>query len=87
METKNAIGLLNHHIETWKGKFPPAHFEACKIAIQALEKQVPMKLECRGQRQIGELFYYTCPACGRIYWRKETADNYCGSCGQKLNWG
>lgn len=43
MEDKKAIGLLKHHINTWEGKFSPAHFEACEIAIQALEKQEEYK--------------------------------------------
>lgn len=39
MTPETAAGLLKHHINTWKGKFPPAHFEACELAIEALEKQ------------------------------------------------
>ena len=36
MDNKQAAGLLKHHIKAWEGKFPSAHFEACKVAIKAL---------------------------------------------------
>lgn len=80
MTSQKATDLLKHHIETWKGKFPPAHFQACNIAIKALKKQVSKPTE----RQSNGPYYGKCPTCGRIYWEKGHIDNYCGSCGQRL---
>ena len=83
MDVKQAIGLLKHHIEAWEGKFPPAHFEACEAAIQALEKQVPKKA----------IYYpnnimFECPSCGGdiVFDNEKEEHQYCLMCGQKLDW-
>lgn len=55
--------------------------EACALAISALNKQVPREPE-------PEEKYYgngKCPACGVMFVDKLT--NYCGNCGQALDWG
>jgi len=40
MNKQEAIKALKHHINTWKGKFPSPHFEACETAIKCMEKQL-----------------------------------------------
>ena len=52
------------------------HIKSIEMAIQALEKQIPKKLESWGACQC-------CPSCKvvHIYF-----DNYCSNCGQKILW-
>lgn len=58
-------------------------------AIEALEKQIPIKM--KGMRAVNDFSgrYYTCigtcPICGEenIY----RNSNYCHKCGQALDWG
>lgn len=57
-------------------------YQALKLAIEALEKQMPKKAEHRLQDGIAE--HWACPTCSRIHWYKEYIEDYCGSCGQKL---
>lgn len=52
--------------------------EAVKIAVDAIEKQIPQK----AHRIEDEFIDYTCPACGNPY----ISENYCGYCGQRLKW-
>ena len=84
MDVKQAIGLLKHHIGAWEGKFPPAHFEACEAAIQALEKQIPKEvlIETIKGETLEKFLVYYCPICGC-----EVDYNYCQECWQKLDWG
>ena len=76
MKPEKAIGMLIHHEKTWKGKFPSPHFEACEVAIEALEKQIPKKV-------IG----YECPNCGECTdFNGVNKFDYCAECGQRLDW-
>lgn len=55
--------------------------EALDFAIEAMEKQIPMKFEC---------FDATwCPSCGEEVFglTQDNSLNYCPYCGQKLDWG
>lgn len=86
MTPKEAIELLHpnttkeaiRRIEENGGDAVKAIEEACVIACEALEKQVPEKVEVIE----GEDFH--CPRCGDI---KIYDDEYCTDCGQKLKWG
>lgn len=54
--------------------------EACRMGMQALEKQIPKKT-------LPEDKWYgngKCPRCNAVFLDKLT--NYCGNCGQKLLW-
>lgn len=51
---------------------------AMKLAVEALEKQIPRKLPVDNE-------LYHCPGCGE----KDAimqGDNYCFNCGQALDW-
>lgn len=66
--------------------------EASKIAIQAIEKQIPKKPEYEADGYAdGELVYdyAKCPICGHDfeYGINDWGCEYCSDCGQKLNWG
>ena len=59
--------------------------ESLKLAINALEKQIPMKV-------VEERNIYLCPNCGSSA-ETDCGDdmldyrlNYCDNCGQKLDW-
>lgn len=59
--------------------------KAYGMAIQALEKQIPMK-----PTEINdECGYFECPACGDLIYAEGARfeeHKYCLSCGQKLDW-
>ena len=61
------------------------HIESVKVAIQALEKQLPNKV-------VMEKNIYLCPECGANA-ETDCGDdmldyrlNFCDNCGQKLDW-
>ena len=65
--------------------------EAKKIAIQALEKQIPKKPIMKQYFENLEDEYLCCPKCGEILTDIIPADNktfyfYCMNCGQKFDW-
>lgn len=56
------------------------HIESVKIAIQALEKQMPKKPDFTEDKE-----FALCPCCnGKGLLDKQ---KYCDNCGQKLDWG
>lgn len=63
--------------------------EACALAIAALNKQVPRKLEVEGADEQDDYF---CPSCNTslctigdsVYWGVKP--KYCDECGQALDW-
>ena len=61
------------------------HIESVKVAIQALEKQIPKKV-------VMDKNIYLCPNCGANT-ETDCGDdmldyrlNFCDNCGQKLDW-
>ena len=76
---------MNPNIELSKLKC-----EAFDLAIQAIEKQIPLKpqLESDGYSD-GELVYDTwiCPKCGEDYEIDSHDYNYCPECGQRIDRG
>lgn len=78
MNLEKAIKSLQNIIEYWTYK--PTEIEAAKLAIAALEKQIPKK-------PLPENKYYyigKCPSCCAVFLDNTT--KYCGSCGQALDW-
>jgi hypothetical protein len=76
------------------GAYEKARFiEAKKLAIFALEKKIaekPKKMTYHLLRAAG--WEYECPACGCAVGENKNAigytqkEDYCSSCGQKLDW-
>ena len=67
LKFKTVLMEVNHKMST-------DVYELCyamKLAIDALEKQIPKKMES----------YYYCPNCGKFI----TTD-YCPECGQAIDW-
>lgn len=60
-------------------------YVACHIAIEAIEKQTPKKIERRDNHSF-------CPNCNfclgniEVRLRYHTAQKFCPDCGQALNW-
>mgnify|MGYP002552749864 CR=1 FL=1 len=52
--------------------------EALKVAMKALEKQMPMKTEEVREEE------YVCPSCGAESSYLWMIDNYCPECGQRI---
>ena len=79
-------------IETIKSNYPTSGYymlcEALDTAIEALEKQLPKKVENRTEYKnlYGHLIFYKgfCPSCGRVV---ESYRNLsCHVCTQRLDW-
>ena len=57
--------------------------EALDIAIDAVKKQIPMKMRVRRFNVNGKLLKYRiCKSCGYTY--GDVYMNYCSACGQKI---
>lgn len=79
MEVKEAIEWLRSIEENIHGgdeSFDLKRKEALNVAISALEKQVPKKI-----RPASKASPCACPMCGFVGFY-----NYCGSCGQAIDW-
>lgn len=59
--------------------------DACVVACEALEKQIPKKPVHIGGDGIRYTDLYRCPNCGQGFTGTGIAD-YCYHCGQKLDW-
>lgn len=60
-------------------KFTEDDYKANEMAIQALEKQIPMKPDFTEDKE-----FALCPCCnGKSLLDKQ---KYCDNCGQKLDW-
>lgn len=60
--------------------------EAVKLAIEALEKQIPKKPEYKEEDRFVKnhfAWYAYCPQCGREI---DTGDMHCTQCGQAIDW-
>lgn len=58
--------------------------EALKVAVDALEKQIPKKPIVHGYREGREVntISFTCPVCNKHISR----ENFCKKCGQAIDW-
>lgn len=89
MTNERAIEILNpEHREHYKSI--EVVNEACRMAISALEKQIPKKpdYEGDGYDENGELIYDTwiCPHCNHEYEVEYEDYAFCPNCGQALDW-
>ena len=81
-------------IETIKSNYPTSGYymlcEALDIAIEALEKQLPKRVDF--EEDVAENMCVECPSCGSFLgYRVDCLDeNYqfdnCKHCGQRLDW-
>lgn len=62
--------------------------ETCRIAIEALEKQIPQRPKQRHSTKFGDSYNDgECPICGAVY-SDGLSDTplYCSQCGQQFDW-
>lgn len=79
-EIKKAIRGLKNIVEFWYNR--PEEIETAKLAIAALEKQIPKKPKrLNAFKAIGK-----CRGCERVI-STRTASVYCQYCGNKVDWG
>ena len=81
-EAKKAIKGLNNIIEYWTHR--PEEVATAKLAIEALEKQIPKKPLKITMEYDGD--YGHCPSCNEIL-ADYSDTRVCKSCGQKIDWG
>ena len=92
MTNKETMEKLKYSIEPNQGfiELRKQIEGAIKMAIEALEKQIPKIPDYEGDGYAdGELVYDTwiCPCCGR-YYELDCNDDYvyCPQCGQRIDW-
>lgn len=82
MTELKAIEWQNAFRRTYKGNPMDGEAnQACDMAIDALEKQIPkkpIKIQTSPKR-----FYYACPICEN---RQDRQEKHCYECGQALKW-
>ncbi|HZK28219.1 MAG TPA: hypothetical protein VFD00_11855, partial [Thermoclostridium sp.] len=86
MNNQDAIKRLKNIVEYWTCR--PTEIEAAKLAISALEKQIPKKpLDIKmlfvPHSTLIKSVYGKCPICDTV----QADDEYCQHCGQALDWG
>ena len=86
MKPEEAIERINEHIAIHRYNEPHAIriAEALQMAVDALEKQIPMKPINEPINQ--SLHYKLCQRCKRKISGMEWGQTYCGTCGQAINW-
>ena len=94
MTVKIAIQLIEQHneIHSKKERFAVYLTEALKMAVNALEKQIPKKPinKTKCDNTTAKLFencnIVVCPLCnGRL--KLKSKGKHCDKCGQVLDWG
>ncbi len=79
MTNEEAIIHFKEQLEIFGGE----HHEAMKVAISALEKQIPKFVRCpKGWQGIRDTRYY-CPSCNSLTRRHEAI---CHKCGQAVKY-
>ena len=81
---KSAIYHYRYNIKC--GNFSEPVTTYAKLAVNALEKQIPKKID----RKSADDLVTGCHRCGEInaLWKSNGDKNcYCGNCGQKIDWG
>ena len=87
MTESEAIEKFKRTSILWESDTNTEMVEAVKMSIQALEKQMPKKVQLRHIRKFDGFDDGECPTCGQSVSRDcDGTDNFCPDCGQKLDW-
>lgn len=87
MTENEAIKFMRLFREEWDKNSKTENAKALDIAIQALEKQIPKKVQLRHIRKFDGFDDGECPTCGLNVSRDcDGTDIFCPDCGQKLDW-
>ena len=86
MNNQEAIERIKDHIDIHKINEKNAVYisEALDMAISALEKQIPKKLQNIHRFRGREKCVGACPICGYVFC--SDYGDYCGGCGQMIDW-
>lgn len=86
MTEAEAIKELQYHIDSPFGIMVSE--KTCKLAINALEKQIAKKPHDIDEREDDDFYYlgFMCPFCGGAITGQPYRPDYCKHCGQKLDW-
>lgn len=78
-EIEKAIIDLQEYIGSgeYNGSNPPIYLGTANMAISALEKQIPKKVDRVGNK---------CPLCKCYLASEPVGDHYCFHCGQAIDW-
>lgn len=60
--------------------------DACVVACEALEKQIPKKPVYKESTDKYEDGCWTCPVCGGTVGVYDLRDNWCSDCGTMMDW-
>ena len=60
--------------------------DACVVACEALEKQIPKKPVFKESTDKHEDGCWTCPVCGGTVGVYDLRDNWCSDCGTMMDW-
>lgn len=84
----NELGKAIPCDTSWGSSFENAY----RMAIQALEKQIPKKPRKTDSYRgiLKRVYAYVCPTCGNVclekYMNERQNTMFCWNCGQKLDW-
>lgn len=84
MTENEAIKLIENDLKLHSKDLSSKYKNGLRMAIQALEKQIPKKLKEHTQSQYGCI--PVCGVCNGIMDLMQGDLNYCPNCGQKLDW-
>lgn len=80
MDYNKAIQLLERLQDPDYYQIDGEAFDAIQMAVEALEKQIPMKPNL--EKNFDGWKFYTCPNCKII---RHDFDSYCDNCGQAID--
>lgn len=83
MTYERAIEILNPEHREHYESIEPVN-EACRMGMEALEKQIPKKAK-ESDLHIRYVKIYECPNCKGEF--SGNISKYCYHCGQALDWG
>lgn len=89
LTAQEAIGLLDNLDGMIEDNHNSDYDSAFKMAIKALEKQIPKKPDLEGDGYWdGQIVYDTwiCPCCGKHYEVDYEEYDCCPNCGQRIDW-
>ena len=90
MTVKEAIKRLEEY-DSCAGLLCTLNRDTILMAIEALEKQIPKKVDDFMERseEFGSFYKldFMCPSCNKATICQPYKPNHCKYCGQKLDWG
>ena len=92
MTENEAIKLIENDLKLHSKDLSSKYKNGLRMAIQALEKQIPKKPRKTDSYRgvLKRVYAYVCPTCGNAclekYMNERQNTMFCWNCGQKLDW-